>query len=227
MFYHRLQDTTECFDCIPKPTPKTFPVCTIRSTPSQPIHCIVWSKSYLMGWGALPSSRRDFQWGQTTIWRRRRCNWRTRWSRKTRGKWCACLLISCHHWLHKDQLRRSLPCGKKLRLLTSYELHCAKTLMLRNELFRRFYLSVFDHNWTSRSLGFQHRHKKSTDNGWHVEVSLSTNSPWFWCHLRRHFPFTEQCQVCERQRKQFSKRQLEWIQSNYSSEGSTCADIER
>ncbi|KAJ3203166.1 E1 ubiquitin-activating protein uba2, partial [Clydaea vesicula] len=24
----------ECFDCEPKPTPKTFPVCTIRSTPS-------------------------------------------------------------------------------------------------------------------------------------------------------------------------------------------------
>ncbi|KJA18252.1 hypothetical protein HYPSUDRAFT_205501 [Hypholoma sublateritium FD-334 SS-4] len=44
-----LKDSTECFDCIPKPTPKTFPVCTIRSTPSQPIHCIVWSKSYLMG----------------------------------------------------------------------------------------------------------------------------------------------------------------------------------
>ncbi|KAH9475882.1 Ubiquitin-activating enzyme E1-like [Psilocybe cubensis] len=44
-----LKDETECFDCIPKPTPKTFPVCTIRSTPSQPIHCIVWSKSYLMG----------------------------------------------------------------------------------------------------------------------------------------------------------------------------------
>jgi ubiquitin-like 1-activating enzyme E1 B len=42
------QDRTECFDCIPKPTPKTFPVCTIRSTPSQPIHCIVWAKSYLM-----------------------------------------------------------------------------------------------------------------------------------------------------------------------------------
>ncbi|KAF7312326.1 Ubiquitin-like modifier activating enzyme 2 [Mycena indigotica] len=44
-----LKDKTECFDCIQKPTPKTFPVCTIRSTPSQPIHCIVWSKSYLMG----------------------------------------------------------------------------------------------------------------------------------------------------------------------------------
>ncbi|KAJ3796913.1 hypothetical protein GGU11DRAFT_809438 [Lentinula aff. detonsa] len=44
-----VKDATECFDCIPKPTPKSFPVCTIRSTPSQPIHCIVWSKSYLMG----------------------------------------------------------------------------------------------------------------------------------------------------------------------------------
>ncbi|KAJ8507709.1 hypothetical protein ONZ45_g9959 [Pleurotus djamor] len=42
------QDRMECFDCLPKPTPKTFPVCTIRSTPSQPIHCIVWSKSYLL-----------------------------------------------------------------------------------------------------------------------------------------------------------------------------------
>ncbi|KAK7055294.1 hypothetical protein R3P38DRAFT_2846239 [Favolaschia claudopus] len=44
-----LKDKTECFDCIPKPTPKTFPVCTIRSTPSQPIHCIVWSKIQLFG----------------------------------------------------------------------------------------------------------------------------------------------------------------------------------
>ncbi|KAI0301596.1 hypothetical protein B0F90DRAFT_1718560 [Multifurca ochricompacta] len=43
-----LKDRTECFDCIPKPTPKNFPVCTIRSTPTQPIHCIVWAKSYLM-----------------------------------------------------------------------------------------------------------------------------------------------------------------------------------
>ncbi|KAJ8082447.1 E1 ubiquitin-activating protein uba2 [Marasmius tenuissimus] len=44
-----MKDVTECFDCVPKPTSKTFPVCTIRSTPSQPIHCIVWSKTYLMG----------------------------------------------------------------------------------------------------------------------------------------------------------------------------------
>lgn len=39
---------TECYDCTSKPTPKSFPVCTIRSTPSQPIHCIVWAKSYLL-----------------------------------------------------------------------------------------------------------------------------------------------------------------------------------
>lgn len=38
---------SECFECQPKPTPKTFPVCTIRSTPSAPIHCVVWAKSYL------------------------------------------------------------------------------------------------------------------------------------------------------------------------------------
>ncbi|KAI7880172.1 hypothetical protein K492DRAFT_130409 [Lichtheimia hyalospora FSU 10163] len=41
------KDKTECFDCQPKETPKSYPVCTIRSTPSQPIHCIVWAKSYL------------------------------------------------------------------------------------------------------------------------------------------------------------------------------------
>ncbi|KAI0181640.1 hypothetical protein GGR52DRAFT_525501 [Hypoxylon sp. FL1284] len=39
---------TACYDCTAKETPKTFPVCTIRSTPSQPIHCIVWGKSYLL-----------------------------------------------------------------------------------------------------------------------------------------------------------------------------------
>lgn len=39
---------TACYDCTPKQTPKSFPVCTIRSTPSQPIHCIVWAKSYLL-----------------------------------------------------------------------------------------------------------------------------------------------------------------------------------
>ncbi|EPX74392.1 SUMO E1-like activator enzyme Fub2 [Schizosaccharomyces octosporus yFS286] len=37
---------TECYDCNPKQQAKVYPVCTIRSTPSQPIHCIVWAKSY-------------------------------------------------------------------------------------------------------------------------------------------------------------------------------------
>ncbi|KAI8091001.1 uncharacterized protein B0P05DRAFT_528338 [Gilbertella persicaria] len=41
------KSVTECFDCQPKPTPTTYPVCTIRSTPSAPIHCIVWAKSFL------------------------------------------------------------------------------------------------------------------------------------------------------------------------------------
>lgn len=39
---------TACYDCTAKDAPKSFPVCTIRSTPSQPIHCIVWGKSYLL-----------------------------------------------------------------------------------------------------------------------------------------------------------------------------------
>lgn len=39
---------TACYDCTPKESPKSFPVCTIRSTPSQPIHCIVWARSYLL-----------------------------------------------------------------------------------------------------------------------------------------------------------------------------------
>lgn len=38
---------SECFNCIPKETPKTFPVCTIRSTPSKPVHCITWAKQFL------------------------------------------------------------------------------------------------------------------------------------------------------------------------------------
>jgi ubiquitin-like 1-activating enzyme E1 B len=39
---------TECFECQPIAAPKTYPVCTIRSTPSAPIHCIVWAKDYLL-----------------------------------------------------------------------------------------------------------------------------------------------------------------------------------
>ena len=35
---------TECYECQPKPKQKTYPGCTIRNTPSEPVHCIVWSK---------------------------------------------------------------------------------------------------------------------------------------------------------------------------------------
>ncbi|CAN3374496.1 hypothetical protein DIURU_004718 [Diutina rugosa] len=42
---------TECFDCDVKETPTTYPVCTIRSTPSQPVHCITWAKEFL--WPSL------------------------------------------------------------------------------------------------------------------------------------------------------------------------------
>ena len=36
--------TTECFECQPKAAPKTFATCTIRSHPTEIIHCITWAK---------------------------------------------------------------------------------------------------------------------------------------------------------------------------------------
>ncbi|XP_074275418.1 SUMO-activating enzyme subunit 2-like [Silene latifolia] len=42
-----LKDRTECYECYPKPAPKTYPVCTITSTPSKFVHCIVWAKDLL------------------------------------------------------------------------------------------------------------------------------------------------------------------------------------
>jgi len=42
-----LKGVTECFECQPKPVPKSFPICTLRNTPDRPIHCIVWSKDML------------------------------------------------------------------------------------------------------------------------------------------------------------------------------------
>lgn len=35
---------TACYECTPKPTQKVYPICTIRSTPDKPVHCIVWAK---------------------------------------------------------------------------------------------------------------------------------------------------------------------------------------
>ncbi|XVF45338.1 hypothetical protein PTKIN_Ptkin02bG0198000 [Pterospermum kingtungense] len=42
-----LKGKTECYDCQTKPAPKTYPVCTITSTPSKFVHCIVWAKDLL------------------------------------------------------------------------------------------------------------------------------------------------------------------------------------
>ncbi|KAI3875293.1 hypothetical protein MKX03_036898 [Papaver bracteatum] len=41
------QSKTECYECQPKPTPKSYHVCTITSTPSKFVHCIVWVKELL------------------------------------------------------------------------------------------------------------------------------------------------------------------------------------
>lgn len=40
-----IKGLTKCYECEPKEKPRTFPSCTIRNTPSEPIHCIVWSKN--------------------------------------------------------------------------------------------------------------------------------------------------------------------------------------
>ncbi|GMR59704.1 hypothetical protein PMAYCL1PPCAC_29899 [Pristionchus mayeri] len=43
--YTMIRGVTECYECDPKPdNKKTFPGCTIRNTPSEHIHCTVWSK---------------------------------------------------------------------------------------------------------------------------------------------------------------------------------------
>lgn len=38
---------TECYSCTIKLIPQTFAICTIRSTPSQPVHAVVWAKNFL------------------------------------------------------------------------------------------------------------------------------------------------------------------------------------
>lgn len=39
-----IKGITACYECYPKPTQKVYPICTIRSTPDKPVHCIVWAK---------------------------------------------------------------------------------------------------------------------------------------------------------------------------------------
>lgn len=52
ILYFLLQGVTECYECQPKGAQKSFPGCTIRNTPSEPIHCIVWAK-HLFKWVML------------------------------------------------------------------------------------------------------------------------------------------------------------------------------
>jgi len=39
-----IKGQTSCYECFPKPAQKVYPICTIRSTPDKPVHCIVWAK---------------------------------------------------------------------------------------------------------------------------------------------------------------------------------------
>eukprot|EP00392_Amoebophrya_sp_AT5.2_P008731 g8759.t1 len=36
---------TECYECMARPKPQKFPVCTIRKTPDKFIHCVTWAKN--------------------------------------------------------------------------------------------------------------------------------------------------------------------------------------
>jgi ubiquitin-like 1-activating enzyme E1 B len=47
---------TACFECSPKPTPKSHPICTLRDTPEKPVHCVVYAAELLLP--RLFSSRR-------------------------------------------------------------------------------------------------------------------------------------------------------------------------
>lgn len=43
-----IPDVCECFDCREHAVPTTFPICTIHSSPSTPVHCVVWAKEHLL-----------------------------------------------------------------------------------------------------------------------------------------------------------------------------------
>ena len=64
------QGVTECYECQPKPHQKTFPGCTIRNTPSEPIHCIVWAK-HLFNQVTCPYTSVAEPLEPPLLWRRR------------------------------------------------------------------------------------------------------------------------------------------------------------
>jgi ubiquitin-like 1-activating enzyme E1 B len=39
-----VKGATECLECQPAPPQRTYPICTIRSTPDKPVHAVVWAK---------------------------------------------------------------------------------------------------------------------------------------------------------------------------------------
>jgi ubiquitin-like 1-activating enzyme E1 B len=46
-----------CYECEEKPVQKVYPICTIRSTPDKPVHCVVWAKeAYKLLFGAADAS---------------------------------------------------------------------------------------------------------------------------------------------------------------------------
>ena len=51
-----IPDVSECFDCRAHPVPTTYPICTIRSTPTLPVHCVIWAKEHLFPAIFSPSS---------------------------------------------------------------------------------------------------------------------------------------------------------------------------
>mmetsp|Transcript_40 Transcript_40/g.51 ORF Transcript_40/g.51 Transcript_40/m.51 type:complete len:627 (-) Transcript_40:867-2747(-) len=49
-----------CYECATQETQKVYPICTIRSTPTQPVHCIVWAKElYKLLFGTIEESMLD------------------------------------------------------------------------------------------------------------------------------------------------------------------------
>lgn len=50
---------SECYECHPPPRRKTFPGCTIRNTPSQLIHCVVWAKFFFNQLFGEPDADQD------------------------------------------------------------------------------------------------------------------------------------------------------------------------
>ena len=39
-----VKGATECLECQPTPPQRTYPICTIRSTPDKPVHAVIWAK---------------------------------------------------------------------------------------------------------------------------------------------------------------------------------------